>query len=61
MFKNFSIGGTQHVQFRVEVFNLFNNTQLANPGANVGAVDFGQILSTINPARQIQFALKLEF
>jgi Carboxypeptidase regulatory-like domain/TonB-dependent Receptor Plug Domain len=61
VFKNFSIGGTQRVQFRVEVFNLFNNTQLANPGTNVGAVDFGQILSTINPARQIQFALKLEF
>ena len=28
---------------------------------SVGAADFGQILSTINPARQMQFALKYEF
>ena len=30
-------------------------------GTSVGAADFGLISSTINPARQLQFALKLEF
>jgi hypothetical protein len=59
-FKTFDFGGPR-VQFRVEVFNLFNTTQFANPGTTVGAADFGRILSTINPARQMQFALKLEF
>ncbi len=49
------------IQARIEVFNLFNTPQFANPGTSVGSADFGQILSTISPARQLQFALKLEF
>jgi hypothetical protein len=59
-FKTFPLRQVQ-IQFRVEVFNLFNTTQFANPATNVGAVNFGQIQSTINPARQLQFALKLVF
>ena len=55
------MGSGPRLQFRIEVFNLFNTTQFANPGTSVGATDFGRILSTINPARQMQFALKLEF
>ena len=61
LFKNFPLSNGSRLQFRAEVFNLFNTTQFANPSTNVGALDFGQILSTINPPRQLQFALKLEF
>jgi hypothetical protein len=61
LFKTFPIGTGPRLQFRAEVFNLFNAVQFANPGTSVGAADYGVILSTINPARQIQFALKLEF
>jgi PQQ-dependent dehydrogenase (s-GDH family) len=46
---------------RIDQVHLFNTPQFANPGTSVGAADFGQIRSTINPARQLQFALKLEF
>jgi hypothetical protein len=61
LFKNFLLRSGQRVQFRAEAFNLLNSTQFANPGTSVGAADFGQILSTINPPRQLQFALKFEF
>jgi hypothetical protein len=59
-FKTFRLSEVQ-VQFRTEVFNLFNTPQFANPATNVGAVNFGQIQSTINPSRQLQFALKVVF
>jgi hypothetical protein len=59
-FKTFPVKQVQ-IQFRVEVFNLFNTTPFANPATAVGAVNFGQIQSTIHPARQMQFALKLVF
>ena len=59
-FKTFRLSDVQ-VQFRAEVFNLFNTPQFANPATNVGAVNFGQIQSTINPSRQLQFALKVVF
>jgi len=60
-FKTFRLGESPRLQFRIEVFNLFNTVQFASPGVSVGATDFGRILSTIGPARQMQFALKFEF
>ena len=60
IFKNFPLSNGSRLQLRVEAFNLFNSTQFANPGTSFGAADFGQILSTINPPRQMQLALKLE-
>jgi hypothetical protein len=59
-FKTFRLNELQ-IQFRTEIFNLFNTVQFANPATAVGAVNFGQIQSTINPARQVQFALKVVF
>lgn len=52
VFKTFRAGNSTRLQFRVEVFNLLNAVQFANPGTSVGAADFGLIQSTINPARQ---------
>ncbi|MCU1327242.1 MAG: Outer rane receptor for ferrienterochelin and colicin [Bryobacterales bacterium] len=49
------------VEFRAEMFNLFNRTNLGAPSANVLAGNFGAITSLSSPARQIQFALKLVF
>jgi Carboxypeptidase regulatory-like domain/TonB-dependent Receptor Plug Domain len=49
------------LQFRAEVFNLFNTPQFAQPGTFVDAPNFGQITSTVNNPRLIQFALKLIF
>ena len=57
------------VQLRVEIFNLFNQVNLGQPGrtATVGSTSFGVISNTRFPtgdsgsARQIQFAAKFLF
>ncbi len=49
------------VQFRAEVFNVFNNAQFSPPGTAVGAPNFGVIESTVKGSRQIQLALKYTF
>jgi outer membrane receptor protein involved in Fe transport len=48
------------LQFRTEVFNLLNHTNLNLPDNFVGSPTFGQILSAKDP-RHIQFGLKLIF
>ena len=50
------------MDFRAEFFNLFNHTQYATPNGDLNAgSQFGQISSTVNNPRLIQFALKLNF
>lgn len=49
------------LQFRAEVFNVFNNAQFAVPGTVVGAPNFGVIESTVKGPRQVQLALKYVF
>lgn len=47
--------------FRVELFNMFNHPQFANPGVDTSASNFGTITSTsINP-RIVQLAAKFMF
>jgi hypothetical protein len=67
--KNVTLQGSARVQLRVEVFNLFNQANLGQPGrtATVGSTSFGVISNTRFPtgdsgsARQIQFAAKVLF
>ncbi len=50
------------VDFRAEMFNLFNHAQFGLPGAVINAPgQFGQISSTVNNPRLVQFGLKLTF
>jgi outer membrane receptor protein involved in Fe transport len=61
-FKNFPLPRENtYIQFRTEFFNAFNNVNLAAPGATLGTPQFGQIFSTTNRSREIQFALKVLF
>ena len=68
-FKNvaFSEDGRRRVQFRAEMFNIFNTPQFNNPNAQIGFSGVGQITSAGNPplfqrtSREIQMALKLYF
>jgi hypothetical protein len=59
--KNFNVTETKYFQFRTELFNAFNHTNLGIPDLNVANATFGTIRVTATPARIIQFALKFYF
>jgi hypothetical protein len=68
LFKNFRIRETKNLQFRAEMFNLFNTPQFGQPGATLTApATFGRSLATIGTIggfgsnRQVQLALRLNF
>ncbi len=67
--KNITLTGASRVQLRLEIFNLFNQANLGQPGrtATVGSTSLGVISNTRFPtgdsgsARQVQFAAKFLF
>jgi hypothetical protein len=48
------------VQFRAELFDLFNRVNFNNPGSGVGTTSYG-LIQCAGAARAIQFALKVRF
>jgi hypothetical protein len=52
--------GQASVQFRVEVFNLFNTTHYSQPVSDLTSASAGQFTHAAD-ARQVQFGLKLQF
>ena len=48
------------LEFRAELFNLFNHPNFSAPGSTVGSSTAGQLTSAASP-RDIQFGLKLSF
>jgi hypothetical protein len=63
LFKNTNFGPGERlgIQFRAEVFNLFNTPQFGPPGETFGTGQFGVVSSQVNNPRLIQFALKFLF
>jgi hypothetical protein len=66
--KRFPITEQLQINFRAEVFNLFNRAMYANPDGQISASDFGKIYLPLNTTpvglgtpRQMQFMLKLSF
>jgi hypothetical protein len=63
--RNIMLTERTRVQFRAEVFDLFNHTNFGQPGNLVGSPNFGRVTSTRFPtgesgsSRQMQFAVKL--
>jgi hypothetical protein len=60
VFKAFAISESKRIEFRSEMFNIFNHPQFLNPSAAVNTGTTGQILNA-RPSRQIQMALKFLF
>jgi hypothetical protein len=63
--RNMTLGENLRVQFRTEVFDLFNHANFGQPGNLVGSPNFGRITATRFPtgesgsSRQLQFAIKV--
>src|SRR4029077_12430692 len=61
LLKTFKISETRRVDFRAELFNIFNHTQFFNPDGNSSdGAQFGQVTQARDP-RLVQFALKFFF
>jgi hypothetical protein len=60
LFKNIKVTEQVKLQFRTEVFNLFNHTNPNAVGTTFGTSTFGRVTSYRDP-REMQFGLKLSF
>lgn len=62
-FKDFFLSpeGRVKLEFRAEIFNLFNRVQFGYPGQTFGTPQFGIVSSQQNLPRLVQFALRLKF
>jgi hypothetical protein len=60
--KKIVLSETKYVQFRAEIFNVFNRTNYSNPDGHFsdGTTEFGKITQAGDP-RLLQFALKFFF
>ena len=61
LFKSTSLAERMALQFRVEVFNLFNRVQFGLPGTALGNSAFGVITTQANQPRLFQFSLRLTY
>jgi len=65
--KNTRFNESTNLQFRAEVFDVFNHASFGQPGRVVDSATFGRIINTRFPtgdsgsSRQLQFAVKLSY
>ena len=59
--KNFQISERFRVQFRADFLNMFNRVNLAVPNTTVDVPNGTGVIQASQPARNVQFALKLYF
>jgi Carboxypeptidase regulatory-like domain/TonB dependent receptor/TonB-dependent Receptor Plug Domain len=59
--KRFTLVGSSNVEFRWDVFNLFNHPGFGFPNSAIGNPNAGRIASTVVDNRSMQFAFKLDF
>ncbi len=50
--------GTSNLEFRGEIFNLFNTTNFGQPDGNISNVTAG-VISSADDARNMQFGIRL--
>ena len=61
IFKSFKTSESTLLQFRTEIFNTFNHPIFDLPVNDISSANFGQVLATAVPEREIQLALKFSF
>jgi len=61
LFMRFPFRENAFVEFRLDAFNAFNRTGLADPITTVGDPQFGQIVDVQQGPREVQLALRLTF
>jgi hypothetical protein len=59
--KEVPFGGSQALELRLEIFNLFDRFNWGNPVVNLDAANFGQILTQTGTPRIFQFGFKYAF
>ncbi len=60
--KKFKLTEQHAISFRAEVYNLFNNVNFGEPGANlVTTASFGKLSGTVGNPRIMQLALRYDF
>ena len=59
--KLFRLKERSALQFRADIFNLFNRVNLATPDACVDCVGEGSVFVAVGQRRALQFALRLQF
>jgi hypothetical protein len=58
--KSTQLGERLRMEFRADIFNIWNHAQFTSVDGNVGDTTFGQVLHVRDP-RLVQFALKFHF
>jgi hypothetical protein len=61
LFKNTKLNERFRLEFRAEIFNLFNRVQFGEPNQALGNASFGVVSSQANNPRLVQLALRLMF
>jgi hypothetical protein len=61
IFKRFPFKERGNVEFRADMFNVFNRAGLGDPVTTVGDPQFGQVIDVQQGPRQIQMALRITF
>lgn len=72
LMRNFRLGESRNIEFRAEMFNIFNRANFDIPQRDVASPSFGQIFNTLQPQaglasggpgepRELQLALRLRW
>jgi hypothetical protein len=57
--KHIGLPGETDMEFRGEIFDLFNTPEFAQPSGSFGSAAFGSITSTVTDPRVVQFAIRI--
>ncbi len=60
LYKDFHVTEHDYFQFRAEAFNIFNRANFSGVSTGVGAGNYGQVTSALDP-RIMEFALRFQF